>query len=347
VAAPWGSLLFENQSALMQSVDEEMPSGSTEASAENSLLSYCVVENGLGIIMEGTGARIEDSTIRQNYGSGVKIHNAGVTITRCRITDNISPTNGGGIYTSGSKLVHIDSNQVLNNYAEENGGGIFAYGEQTNTAADIFGNHIEGNHAQLDGGGVWASRSSLVNNQIFSNESIGKGGGVYSTFALVEDNHVATNEASQGGGIFTETNSSFTRNKIEKNTVTESLGGGVFINFCGVNDQNEMFSRNSVIENHASGNVAVGGIYINGALNFVENNLFKNNGFQLFNANSVDMEPFKAQNCYWGTKSKDEIEKLIFDNHENPDLSLVDFEPFAQEMINIDNANNAHRGARN
>jgi len=347
MAAPWGSLLFENQSALMQPVDEEMPSGSTETSDENSLLSYCVVENGLGIIMEGTGAKIEDSIIRQNYGSGVKIHNAGVTVTRCRITDNISPTNGGGIYSYGSKLVHIDSNQVLNNYAEENGGGIFANGEHADTTADLFGNRIEGNHAQLDGGGVWASRSSLVNNQIFSNEAIGKGGGLFSTFALIEDNHIATNEASQGGGIFTETNSSFTRNKIEKNMVSESLGGGVFINFCGVSDQNEMFSRNSVIENHASGNVAVGGIYINGALNFEENNLFKNNGFQLFNANSVEMEPFKAQNCYWGTKSKDEIEKLIFDTHDNPDLSSVDFEPFAQEMINIDNTNITHPGAKN
>lgn len=334
---PWGNLLFENRNTLMEPVPEGIASQSTQ-SDENSLLSYCIIENGLGVVMEGIGARVEDSTIRQNYGSGVKIHDAGVTVTRCQIMDNTSPTNGGGIYIYGNKLVQIDSNQILNNYAEENGGGVFVYGEHENTIANLSSNRIEGNQSQLDGGGIWLSRSSMVNNRIFSNIAGSKGGGVFSKFAIIEGNHIATNQSAQGGGVFSETNSSFIGNKIEKNSATDSLGGGAYLSFLGTNLQNEVFQKNTVTKNLASGDIAVGGVYLNGALNFSENNLFQNKGIQLYNANSSEMDSFGARNCFWGTKNIAEIETYIFDHQDDPGLSRVVFEPISQEIIKIDMA---------
>jgi hypothetical protein len=333
--APWGNLIFENRSVLMPDA-EDQASPELPQSDEKSLLSHCIIENGHGIIMEGVGARVEDSIIRQNYGSGIKIHDAGVTVTRCLIADNTSPHNGGGIYTYGSKLVHIDANDVLNNYAEENGGGVFAYGEHANTAANLTGNRIEGNRSQADGGGVWASRSSIVDNRIFSNHAAGKGGGLFSTFAIIDGNHIATNHSAQGGGVYGETNSSFVGNKIEKNSAADSFGGGAYLNFWGMSVQNELFQKNDVRDNIASGDNPVGGVYLNGALIFSENNLFQNKGIQLYNANSVDAESLNALNCYWGTKSKTEIEKLIFDHQDDPGLARVIFEPFAQDVIRMD-----------
>jgi hypothetical protein len=103
-----------------------------------------------------------------------------------------------------------------------------------------------------------------------------------------------------------------------------------------INGQKLLFQRNVVSENKASGDIAVGGIYLDGPVSFSENSLLRNNGIQLYNANSNDMDDFSALNCYWGTKNKAEIEKLIFDHQDDPSLSPVIFEPFAHELIKTD-----------
>ncbi len=332
--APWGNLLFENRS--VQTGSGHLPSGSEYLPLdENSLLSHCIIENGSGIVMEGAGARLEDCIVRRNSGSGIKIHDAGVTVTRCRITNNASPTHGGGIYTYGSKRVYIQANHIVNNTAGENGGGIFAYGEHANTAAHISGNHIEGNHAQSDGGGIWASRSSIINNHILSNTAAQNGGGIFSTFALVEHNHITGNASTCGGGVFAEKNSSFAGNIIEKNSADGPLAGGAYLNFWGMSVNNETFCRNTVKGNKARGKAAVGGIYLNGAMYFTQNNIIDNCGIQLYNANSTEIESFLAAGNFWGTSNKSKIEAFIFDWQDDARLSRVVFEPVAQKKINI------------
>ncbi len=333
--APWGNLVFDNPSMYSDNKEAEDISVANR-SDEKSLLSYCVIENGLGVVMEGTGARVEDSDIHQNYGSGINIHDAAVTVTRSRIFNNVSPANGGGIYIKSRKPVLIDSNQILSNYAQENGGGVYVDGEQARDTVTLSGNRIEGNQSQIDGGGVWASRSSVVSNLIFSNVAAGKGGGLYSTSATIDGNHIATNQSAQGGGVFGETDTFITGNKIEKNSIAGSTGGGAYLNSMSINGQKLLFQRNVVSENKASGDIAVGGIYLDGPVSFSENSLLRNNGIQLYNANSNDMDDFSALNCYWGTKNKAEIEKLIFDHQDDPSLSPVIFEPFAHELIKTD-----------
>ncbi len=332
--APWGKLFFENIGA-QQAQSKESSLADPHVSDETSLLSYCTIENGLGIVMDGAGARMEDCIIRQHYNSGIKIHDAAVTITRCKITDNASPTHGGGIYVSGSKYVRIDANQILNNYAEENGGGIYVFSEHAAIGVVVSDNRIEGNQCQLDGGGIWASKLSLVRNQIFSNAAEGRGGGLFSSFSVIEENHIATNEASQGGGVFGDAEGVYSQNIIEKNRSQGPLAGGVYLNFGDAGTENKLFRQNVVIENSASGDNAVGGVYLLGVMEFSENALLRNKGLQLYNANPFDAGPFNAVNCYWGTQKTDEIASLIFDHKDEPSLSEVVFEPLNPEMIHI------------
>jgi len=321
---PWGTMFYDQKGDVPDSMQKKNNSGKLE---------HCIIENGKGIVMEGTGPEIYRSVIRNTKGSGVSIRNAAVDITRCLITENISPTNGGGIYTYGSKLVFLSNNKIVNNTAQEDGGGIFAYGYRSNTAANIVGNTIEGNLSRGDGGGVWASRSSLSGNAIAGNESRRNGGGVYATFALVKDNTIKDNTANKGGGVYAETNSTLSDNRILTNSAMEKLGGGVFLNFWGMSIKNEVFEGNTVRGNRSEKPFGAGGVYLNGAMQFTKNNIYDNSGYQLYNANPSDEGWFHAEECYWGTDETDSISAAIYDGVDDPELSRVEFYPFSKMEI--------------
>jgi len=169
---PWGNLFFEGGEE-----GEAGPAGQDETGDEKVILEHCVIEHGRGVLVEGAGSLLTDCIIRKNHASGISIRNASARIENNRIVDNRSPSNGGGIYAYGSKLIYILDNRIMNNRAGEDGGGVFGYGYRSNTAVNLSGNRIEGNRAGGDGGGVWLSRSAMVKNRILSNQAGGKGGG--------------------------------------------------------------------------------------------------------------------------------------------------------------------------
>lgn len=323
---PWGRVFFER-------IDPgDQPPPVRDSSDENpvGILAGCIVEHGHGIVIEGAGPDIQDCVIRNNASSGISVHDAAVRIQGNRILENRSASNGGGIYAYGSKPVSILKNEIRGNRAAEDGGGVFAYGYRSTTAVHVEGNLIEGNRAEGDGAGVWASRSSVAGNRILSNQCLGSGGGVYATFALVEDNEIRGNQALRGGGVYGETNSSLTHNRILENVATEGLGGGAFLNFWGVSIENEEFRKNLVRRNRAEGSRKVGGIYLNGSMIFEENQIFQNDGIQLYNANPAEHAPLEAKNCYWGSAKPAEILAGIHDARKDARLALVEFEPFAR-----------------
>jgi len=322
--SPWGQLFFEGE--------EE---GATEASGQDragpakAVLQHSVIEHGRGILVEEAGSRVTDCTIRRNHGSGISVRNASARIENNRIVENRSPSNGGGIYAYGSKLIYVLDNEILNNTAGEDGGGVFGYGYRSNTAVNLSGNRIEGNRSGGDGGGVWLSRSALVRNRILANRAEGKGGGMFVTFALIEGNQVAKNRASEGGGVYAETNSSLEGNRIVDNHCVGDYGGGVYMNFWGMSIKNEVFRGNLVTRNKAATPTGNGGVYLNGSMIFEYNRLFGNGGTQLYNANPADRPPLTAPNCYWGTTQPAEIEAAIHDATDDPRLARVLFKPFA------------------
>jgi hypothetical protein len=176
---------------------------------------------------------------------------------------------------------------------------------------------------------VWLSRSALVKNRVLANQAAGKGGGMFATFALIQDNEVAGNSAGEGGGVYAETNSSLEGNRITDNRCLGDSGGGVYMNFWGMSIKNEVFRGNAVTRNKAATPTDNGGVYLNGSMIFEYNQIFKNQGSQLLNANPADRPPLTAPHCYWGTTRPEEIEAAIHHAADDPRLARVLFKPFA------------------
>lgn len=324
--APWGHLFFEGEE---KDEAEAEASGQEEEGSQKAILQHCVIENGRGLLIEEAGSLVAHCIIRKNHGSGISIRNASARIRNNRIVENQSPSNGGGIYAYGSRLIYLLDNQILNNTAGEDGGGVFGYGYRSNTAVNLSGNRIEGNRAGGDGGGVWLSRSALLDNRILANQAGGKGGGMFVTFALIQDNEVAGNSASEGGGVYAETNSSLEGNRIVDNRCLGEHGGGVYMNFWGMSIKNEAFRGNLVTRNRGGTPKDNGGVYLNGSMIFEYNQIFGNEGSQLYNANPADRPPLTAPHCYWGTTQPAEIEAAIHHAVDDPELARVLVEPFA------------------
>ena len=323
----WDKIIFENRS-----VGDD---GVAVAPESRSSLAHSIIEKSNGILMDGKGANIDHCIIRDNYNTGITIREAASDISHCRIYGNKSPSNGGGIYVYGSKLVHITKNDIRDNTADEDGGGVFAYGYRSNTAVNLIENTIENNNSGGDGGGVWASRSSVINNKIISNKASANGGGMYVTFALVVNNLIKNNYSEQGGGAFAETNSSFEKNSIIGNRINGKLGGAAYLNFWGVSIKNEVFKNNLVEKNVSDTSNGNGGICLNGAMEFQHNIISNNSGIQLYNLNPSHEVPFEAENCYWGTNDENKIEGFIFDGKDDKDLSKVEYHPFTKSRNDI------------
>lgn len=325
----WGNLFFENRSTGPSAGSG--PGKEPAVDKSRSIMRYCVVEKGHGVVMDGQGADLFNCIVRNNSGTGLRIKEVSVSVKNCKIYGNVSNSDGGGVYVYGSHLVYIEGNEIRENRAAD-GGGIFAYGYQSNAAVDIRNNLIEKNYSAGDGGGVWMSRSSMVGNTVTGNRAEASGGGVYCSFALVGKNRIIGNTAHDGGGIYVEANGSVSGNLIAGNTATGPRGGGACLDYWGVSMHNKMFSGNTIEENTASGPHPAGGVCLNGDMEFSGNVIRNNTGIQLWNLNPADedKEPFSAHGCYWGTVSKRAIENLIHDGKDDPALSIVDYEPFAR-----------------
>lgn len=159
-------------------------------------------DGGAGLLVEGTGARIVNSTISDNVVSGTNANAIGcgvyastgdVTLLRTTISRNtvdITATNGGnwlayggGISASfGSVLVQestIVDNKAngtwLGGAATASGGGIENTALTTVTNSTISGNSVNGGHG--DGGGS----SNIVGTLTMTNSTVARnaGGGIY------------------------------------------------------------------------------------------------------------------------------------------------------------------------
>lgn len=324
----WGGVHIEKGEGGVASRGEP-EAAAAAGEAEASVFDHCIVEYGRGIKIKGAPTKVAHCTIRKNHESGITINDALVRIEASSIVDNTSPSNGGGIYASGSTLIHIVDNLIQGNRAAEDGGGVFAYGSHANTAVNLAGNRILGNRCGGAGGGLWVSRSSVTGNRVAGNESGGPGGGIYATFALIRGNTIEGNSGREGGGIYAEQNSSIEGNRIVGNRAQGDVGGAAFLNFWGMSVKNEVFSDNQVMRNRAPSPRGTGGVYVTGALVFERNSFVGNDGYQLYNANPAGAPPLVASGCYWGTTSEAAISRAIYDGSDDASLAPVVYKPFA------------------
>ena len=316
--SPWGKLFIESRSVVTELAFEEQPPDKCD-------FSYCTIENGEGILMDGAGGRVANCLIKNNKGSGITIRDAAARIMDNQITGNHGSKNGGGIYAYSSLPVQITGNLIQGNQTLGDGGGVFAYGYQANAAIHVADNRILENTCPGQGGGVLATRASVVDNQIERNSAEMEGGGLFATFALVMRNRIEHNKGFKGGGIYAETNSTIENNQLIGNEATHDLGGGAFLNFWGMSVKNESFKYNRVTENRAAD---TGGVCLNGSMVFEGNRIFANEGLQLRNGNAASEGDFAAPNCFWGGKTMEEVEKAIFHQNDDKKLSRIIYEPF-------------------
>ena len=166
-----------------------------------------------------------------NFGAGIFIQNATVTLNNCVISDNSSGSNAGGVYLQDGTLT-LNSCTVQGNSAIR-GGGIY----NNNGIFTLFDCWIDDNTADF-GGGIYAQIGTynIGYSTISNNRANLQGGGIYNQDTDVEiiNCTVYNNQAiaQQGGGLFHQTstntmaiiNSTFSQNQSTNGAGIYSLG---------------------------------------------------------------------------------------------------------------------------
>lgn len=137
-------------------------------------------------------------------GGGISAGATTVTLTRCRVSDNVSNYFGGGILVSDASTLTLIDSTVADNVTGPLGlgGGIAA--DDASTLV-LVGSTVSGNSAG-DGGGlfVWKGHLSLTNSTVSGNTAANDGGGIATykidTLELVHAT-IAANAAQRGAGL--------------------------------------------------------------------------------------------------------------------------------------------------
>lgn len=185
-------------------------------------------QGGGGIFNNAGTLRIFDSTIDNNLADG-------------------DQGAGGGIFTSGNRMVTLEQSTVDGNEASRFGGGIKVSAGGLRVIDSMVTNNVAGpsdTTGAANGGGVHFSNTTnrqfnaITNSTVSNNVASGNGGGV------------AVENSSQ---VFINTNSLVSDNQAHGDGLNQG-GGGLF-----VTDARLSFSTSTLTNNHASGAQGMGG----------------------------------------------------------------------------------------
>jgi hypothetical protein len=349
----WGYILFTNtdpaslssiQYALVEYAGGASVSdnGALRVDAAFPSLSHLTIRHsasdGLRVFNDGM-AGMGDLTITDNAGWGIYVDSDGsLVISLCTIEDNSQ----GGIYVSGgtsglisgnfvnnnggtgidvrgnTTTVFIGGNVILGNTATS-GGGIHIH----NATVTISGNTITDNLAN-HGGGIYG-KGEITGNIILGNSASKSGGGIYfnGSSGPISHNIIAGNSANKGGGIYISSAAPDTvaSNNTILDNETSADGGGIY-----VQDPDVTFRNNTVLHNTAG--EGLGAVYVKYNPVFNENNLYDNADYDLYNNNAQGSADVNAERNWWGTIDPAQINAHIWDWYDDPDLGLVDYDPW-------------------
>lgn len=240
----------------------------------NDSLATAVGNGGGGIFNDGT-MDISDSTVSFNTaatgaanGGGILNSNGGIlTITNTTITGNQAARAGGGIENNAGTVNIVSSTlggdeDTEENFAGINGGGLHTSGSGV---VSINSSTVSGNEAGNEGGGLWNSNtgSMTVSDTTVSNNLAVFGGGIFGDGAggtlVVDFSTVSGNVASStGGGISIEGGTlEITNSTVSSNHSVSTFGGGIFI-LSGTVD----VSNSTIAANTGEGFSGAGGLHI-------------------------------------------------------------------------------------
>lgn len=304
--------------------------------ASNSLVSHNTVSN--------------NTVSGYCYGCGVYVTNNS-TVTNNTVTGNAmtgsagltSFSFGGGLYARGGT---VDSNTITGNTVDAYGvygGGMYAGYQSSVTNNLVAGNHATSSHT-IAGAGIRADASTVSGNTTISNTSTIIGGEAYSVLGsgicftgnadftdnIVSDNAATTTSANQevvGGGVYLAGSGLVAHNTIVRN---EAHTAGGFVYGAGAFfDSASVMTCNTIANNVVNPANSVGGIYVIGTMQFRTSNLFGNSGYDLWNSNNIGTPDVNATDNFWGTTDAAQIDAMIYDWHDDPLRSLVDYSGYA------------------
>lgn len=214
---------------------------------EISELHFCKIENAkTALYLKHLDDIQVTSCVIANNERGIFIE-GGATIENCKIFNNSTYLDGGGIYARGyygDKIVRIYNNEIYGNHSDRDGGGLYLHGDKV----ILLGNIIHHNTA-INGGGIYMESSNI----------------------LIINNTIANNFASTGGGLWTTNSKNIFANNIFQYNHTSLSNKEIFISYNGSN----LILYNNYINGGLDSAVSVGN-YFEGEsrTNFESNSVF-------------------------------------------------------------------------
>ena len=326
------------------------------------------VDNNGALRMDNAWPILNNLTIRYSASDGAHFYNNAIGMINAShiyanagwgiqaLSEDFSATNSelyvhnneeGGIYLNGSGPVWLSDSVIANNTGrgvEARSGGLDFY---------FYRNRVEGNQTSRTGAGVFVTSvnlASIHDNVIIGNHSSYNGGGIKCQYGCqISHNVIAHNQAPIGGGIFLVSGVSEVQYNVIVGNDAETDGGGLFANYL---DSDTRVSHNTFLHNEAgergsaiyigkddveivantllynTSPVTTGAVYIENLPLVNANNIYDNTPYDLDNANPQGTADVNAENNWWGTTNSGDIYLRIWDWFDDPELGMVDFEPF-------------------
>ncbi len=302
--------------------------GSAMVSIDRSapLIDHCTITRSKsnGVYVAQGGAKITNSVISDNAGTGIQINNypAGVGPNVTVSHSTISGNSGDGIYAyfySGANAGVFTYNSVNNN----GGSGLrFSSGNDVT----ISNSTIDANHASginLDGGGCTGTRT--YENMIVRNGAPGISlfPGWCGLTNSIYNNVIADN---QGGLVIGGGGSNPI--KIQNNTIARNASLGTSaVDWTGASSTDE-FLRNTVAGNTVTSSPKVA-LHIGGTPKLNYNNAHNpDTTYELYGETSSAGPNWDARYNWWGTPNDSTIQSRIYDWNDDGSKAIVDYVPF-------------------
>ena len=239
--------------------------------------------NKYSVVIDGSGSNasaidysnsdydviVQDLTVTggasYNYGGGIDIYRASMTVYNCLITGNAATNDGGGIACRWESNLNIINCQITNNVASDDGGGVYIYNASSLTMDNCQVNNNEGVGMYSAGGGVCINGSctgTISNSQM--NNNIAKDGGGFdctlsASVATLTNCQINGNQAYNGGGLRFIGTGTITNCEISNN-YAGTMGGGLECITSGKITVNSCtFDNNTAAE--WGGGLRLGGVY--------------------------------------------------------------------------------------
>jgi len=267
--------------------------GAAGASLEGFYILNGKARQGGGLyLLNCSSIIVSNNTIYSNNadnGAGIYAEDVKGSLTNNNVHDNTANKAGGGIKLQDSIML-IQGNYIERNTAAISGGGIYA--DNFKVPAPVTANTIiftPAGSSNIDPGSFTASGSAnatpsvMAKNKIRRNIAKGYGGGIYMNkfYALLLSNDISSNQAADGsgGGIYaTGFTGSMINCLLSKNF--SRIGAAIYADEFSTSNT---FINNTIVGNTCGNPSATGGIYSTGINCTFTNNVFWNNGRDLFN----------------------------------------------------------------